>query len=78
MKASLIVLAVSIVLGIFGAQESVAAFTAELCRLGAFVSMAAFLVMANVGWKQAETAAPAARKAAVRKSVAAAHAYHAA
>lgn len=79
MKASLILLAASIIMGVFGAQESVAAFTAELLRLGAFVSMVAFLVVANLGWKQYETnAVPAVRRAASRKSVSGAQVYHAA
>lgn len=76
MRLSLIALVASIVMGIMAAQAGI--FAAELLRLGAFASMVAFLVMANVGWKQAETAAPVVRTAAARKSVSTAHAYHAA
>jgi len=76
MRLSLIALVASIVMGVMAAQTGI--FAAELLRLGAAVSMVAFLVMANIGSKQAEAAAPAVRTAASRKSVSAAHAYHAA
>ena len=51
MRLSLIALVASIVMGVMAAQAGI--FAAELLRLGAFASMVAFQVMANVVWKQA-------------------------